>query len=55
MIAPIITWIFAFLWPGRKASVAAAECRNKCKIMALVQNLERYMDPEGKTPLRVAE
>ncbi len=51
IIAPIFTWVFAFLWPGRKASVAAAECRNKCKIMALVQNLESYMDPEGKTSL----
>lgn len=49
MIAPIITWIFAFLWPGRKASVAYNECKNKCKIMALVQNLQSYMDPEGKT------
>src|SRR5439155_1581848 len=52
IIAPILTWIFAFLWPGRKASVAAAECANKSKIMALVQNLESYMDPEGKTPLQ---
>jgi hypothetical protein len=51
MIAPIITWIFAFLWPGRKASVAYNECKNKCRIMALVQNLQSYMDPEGKTTI----
>src|SRR5258706_16346784 len=50
IIAPILTWIFAFLWPGRKASVAAPECANKSKIMALAQNLESYMDPEGNTP-----
>ncbi|MEX2264662.1 MAG: hypothetical protein WD696_22095 [Bryobacteraceae bacterium] len=52
IVAPILTWIFNFLWPGRKASVAAAECRNKAQIMALVQNLESYIDPEGKTPLQ---
>lgn len=51
IIAPMITWIFNFFWFGRKAGVAATECRNKCTIMALVQNLESYMDPEGKTPL----
>ena len=51
IIAPMITWIFAFIWPGRKAHVAAVECKNKCTIMALVQNLESYMDPEGKTTL----
>jgi hypothetical protein len=51
IIAPALTWLFAFLWPGRKARIAAIECRNKCTIMALVQNLESYMDPEGKTTL----
>ena len=51
-IAPILTWIFTALFPGRKASILASECRNKCTIMALVQNLESYMDPEGKTPLQ---
>ena len=52
IIAPIFTYIFTMFFPGRKARVAATECRNKCKIMALVQNLESYMDPEGKTPLQ---
>jgi hypothetical protein len=52
MIAPILSWMFAFLWPGRKASVAYHECDNKAKIMGLVQNLESYMDAEGKTPLQ---
>ena len=51
-IAPIFTWIICFLIPGRKASVMYAECKNKCKIMMLVQNLQSYMDPEGKTPLQ---
>ncbi|MGH9720824.1 MAG: hypothetical protein ACRD8O_11475 [Bryobacteraceae bacterium] len=51
IIAPIFTYIFTMFFPGRKARVAAVECSNKCKIMALVQNLESYMDPEGKTPL----
>ena len=52
IIAPIFTWIFSALFPGRKASVIASECRNKCNIMALVQNLQSYMDPEGKTTLQ---
>jgi len=51
MIAPIFTWIVCFLIPGRKAKIAYTECKNKCKIMMLVQNLQSYMDPEGKTPL----
>jgi len=50
-IAPVFTWIVSFLIPGRKASVIATECRNKCKIMALVQGLESYVDPQGGIPL----
>jgi hypothetical protein len=52
VIAPIFTWIFSFLFPGRKASVLAAECRNKCRAMMLVNNLENYMDSEGKRTLQ---
>src|SRR5215470_5170289 len=52
IIAPALTWLFTMFFPGRRARVAAAECRNKAMIMALVQNLESYMDPEGKTPLQ---
>ena len=52
MIAPIFTWIVCFLIPGRKAAIAYVECKNKCRIMMLVQNLQSYMDPEGKTPLQ---
>jgi hypothetical protein len=51
-IAPIFTWIVTALIPRRKASVMATECRNKCKIMTLVQGLESYMDREGKVPLQ---
>jgi hypothetical protein len=51
-IAPLFTWIVSALIPGRKASVMATECRNKAKIMTLVQGLDSYMDPEGKTPLQ---
>ena len=51
-IAPIFTWIITALIPGRKASVLATECRNKAKIMTLVQGLDSYMDPEGKVPLQ---
>jgi len=52
LIAPILTYLFTLFFPGRKARIIATECRNKCKIMALVQNLESYMDPEGKTSLQ---
>jgi len=52
IVWPIVTWIFSFLFPGRKASVIASECRNKANIMGLVQNLQSYMDDEGKTPLQ---
>ncbi len=51
IIAPIFTYLVNMLIPGRKARIAATECRNKCQIMALVQNLESYMDAEGKTTL----
>ncbi len=51
-LMPVITWLVSFFIPGRKAGVAAIEARNKGKIMTLVQNLESYMDPEGKTPLQ---
>jgi hypothetical protein len=52
IIAPALTWLFTLFFPGRRARVAAAECKNKAMIMALVQNLESYMDPEGKVPLQ---
>src|SRR5579864_8297305 len=52
MIAPIFTWIVCFFIPGRSAAIAYRECKNKCKIMMLVQNLQSYVDPEGKTPLQ---
>jgi hypothetical protein len=51
-IAPLFIWFISFLIPGRKAAVAYAEAKNKAKIMMLVQNLQSYMDPEGKTPLQ---
>jgi hypothetical protein len=51
IIAPIFTQIVTLFLPGKKPAVAAAECDNKCNIMGLVQNLESYMDPEGKRPL----
>jgi len=51
-LMPIMTWLVSFFIPGRKAGVAATEARNKGTIMTLVQNLESYMDPEGKTPLQ---
>jgi hypothetical protein len=52
MIAPIFNWIVCFFIPGRSAAIAYRECKNKCKIMMLVQNLQSYVDPEGKTPLQ---
>ncbi len=52
IVWPVVTWIFSFLFPGRRASVIASECRNKANIMGLVQNLQSYMDDEGKTPLQ---
>jgi len=52
MIAPIFTWVLTALIPGRKPSVLATECRNKAKIMTLVQGLDSYMDPEGRTSLQ---
>jgi hypothetical protein len=52
VIAPIFTWILTALIPGRRPAVLAAECRNKAKIMTLVQGLESYMDPQGRTPLQ---
>ncbi len=52
IIAPCFTWLFTFFFPGRRAKEAYTECNNKCKIMQLVQNLESYMDPEGKVPLQ---
>lgn len=51
-LMPIFTWLISFLIPGRKSAVAVIEARNKGKIMTLVQNLESYMDPDGKTPLQ---
>jgi len=51
ILAPIFTHLVSIFLPHRKARVAASECRNKSQIMALVQNLESYMDAEGKTPL----
>ena len=51
-IAPIFTWFITALVPGRKPSVLATECRNKAKIMTLVQGLDSYMDREGKIPLQ---
>jgi hypothetical protein len=52
MIAPIFNWIICFFIPGRKSAICYRECKNKCKIMMLVQNLQSYVDPEGKTPLQ---
>jgi hypothetical protein len=52
LVAPWFTWIITALIPGRKAAVMAAECRNKCTIMTLVQGLDSYVDPEGTTPLQ---
>ena len=52
IIAPALTWLFTLFFPGRRAREAYIECRNKCTIMQLVQNLESYMDPEGKVPLQ---
>ena len=52
MVWPIVTYIFSFFFPGRKAAVLASECRNKANIMGLVQNMQSYMDAEGKTPLQ---
>lgn len=51
-LMPIITYIFQLFVPGRNAKVLATECRNKAKIMGQVQNLESYMDPDGKTPIQ---
>lgn len=51
MIAPLLTWLFSLVLPGRNARVARRECINKCRIMQLVQSLGGYVDPEGRTPL----
>jgi hypothetical protein len=50
-LSPIFTWIICVLIPGRNARTATTECRNKGRIMTLVQGLKSYMAPDGSTTL----
>jgi hypothetical protein len=51
-LAPLFTWLITFLIPGRNSRTLTTECRNKCRIMTLVQGLKSYMAPDGSTPLQ---
>jgi hypothetical protein len=50
-LAPLFTWLITFLIPGRRSGTLTQECRNKCRIMTLVQGLTSYMAPDGSTTL----
>ena len=51
-LAPILTWLVTMLIPGRNSATLTTECRNKCRIMTLVQGLQSYMSPDGSTTLQ---
>src|SRR5579871_5814510 len=51
-LAPLFTWLITFLIPGRNSRTLTTECRNKCRIMTLVQGLKSYMAPDGSTSLQ---
>ena len=51
-LAPLFTWLITFLIPGRNSKTLTTECRNKCRIMTLVQGLKSYMAPDGSTSLQ---
>lgn len=51
-LAPIFTWLITFFLPGRNSATLTTECRNKCRIMTLVQGLNSYMAPDGSTSLQ---
>jgi len=51
-LAPLFTWLITFLIPGRNSKTLTTECRNKCRIMTLVQGLKSYMAPDGSTTLQ---
>jgi hypothetical protein len=51
-LAPTATWLMALPIPGRNASIVRTETANKGRIMALVNGLESYMGPDGKTTVQ---
>lgn len=52
MIIPIFTRILTLFFPGRNSTTLTQECRNKVRIMTLVQGLKSYMAPDGSTPVQ---
>ncbi len=46
-VLPYVSWFVSLLVPGRKASVAFTEGRNKAWIMSMVNNLEQGFPPLG--------
>ena len=51
-LAPLFTWLITLLTPGRNSRVLTQECRNKCRIMMLVNSLTSYMAADGSTTLQ---
>lgn len=48
LIAPLLTWVWAWLGRRLDPDVAQKECANKCRVMKLVQSLGGYVNAKGK-------